>query len=176
MSTLAYASLTTSREDAAPGTSTTTSPGVGTYIDAFAALVPAEILTLHAVIIALVTETTKDTGGNSATRIVPADINTVRICFWALALLSMLLYAFGRLTDKKWDRLDFLRVLIPPLAFVGWTMLQKMTAFDAVWPQMPEPARTITALFFGIVLGLAAVALAYQVDKKVPPKTMPPEK
>jgi hypothetical protein len=161
MSTLAYASLTTSREAAAPGTSITTSPGVGTYIDAFAALVPAEVLTLHALIISY----TMQTRGH-ATMIIAGDEPILRFSFWGLIVLSMILYAGPRLFARKWDGWDFLRVLIPPLAFMGWTMLQKMTAFDAVYPELGETVRTIIALFLGVVLGLAAVALAYEVDRK----------
>ena len=161
MSTLAYASLTTSREAAAPGTSITTSPGVGTYIDAFAALVPAEVLTLHALIISY----TMQTRGN-ATMIIAGDEPILRFSFWGLIVLSMILYAGPRLFARKWDGWDYLRVLIPPLAFMGWTMLQKMTVFDAVYPGLGETVRTIIALFLGVVLGLAAVALAYEVDRK----------
>ena len=44
MSTLAYAALTTKREQSDPKTSTSTSPpGLKTYVDALAALVPAEV-------------------------------------------------------------------------------------------------------------------------------------
>ena len=60
MSTLAYAQLTNARDQALPGTSTTTSkPGIQTYMDAFAALVPAEVLTLHALVISYTTEIPK---------------------------------------------------------------------------------------------------------------------
>lgn len=166
MSTLAYAALTNARDTAAPNTSTKTSPGVGTYIDAFAALVPAEVLTLHGVIMSLTTITRKDSDGNDVTLIVPADLHDVQVCFWSLAILSMILYAGARLINKKWDRFDFLRILIPPLAFAGWTMLQKMTAFDAAWSHLHEPGRTLIALFLGVLLGLASVALAYQADQK----------
>ena len=77
MSTLAYARLTTSREAAAPHTSTPKSPGVGTYIDAFAALVPAEVLTLHAVIISYTTRTV-----DQKTFILPEGWNTLQVSFW----------------------------------------------------------------------------------------------
>lgn len=165
MSTLAYASLTTSREEAAPGTSTTNAkPGVGTYIDAFAALVPAEILSLHALIISYAT--TIDTQGN--TMIPKANVQTLSYSFWGLIVLSMILYAGPRLMSKKWDKFDFLRILIPPLAFLGWTMLQKVTVFDALFPSTPVIGRTVAALFLGVGLGLASVALAYQVDRKSP--------
>ena len=95
MSTLAYASLTTAREAAAPHTSTTQSPGVGTYIDAFAALVPAEVLTLHAVIISYTTRTV-----DKKTFILPEGWNTLQVSFWGLIVTSMVLYAGARLIKR----------------------------------------------------------------------------
>jgi hypothetical protein len=59
-------------------------------------------------------------------------------------------------------------MIIPPLAFVGWTMLQRSTAFDAVFPTMPQAARTVAALFLGAVVGGLAAALAYQADQQDP--------
>ncbi len=58
MSTMAYAQFTNRREAAQPGTSTSAAPpGVRTYVDALAALVPAETLTLHGLILSLTTKT-----------------------------------------------------------------------------------------------------------------------
>ena len=52
MSTLAYAALTSRRERSPQGrTESEASPGVGTYVDTLAALVPAEVLALHAAIL-----------------------------------------------------------------------------------------------------------------------------
>jgi len=50
MSTLAYQAITKRRDEATPGTSDATSPGVGKYVDALAALVPAEVLAAHALL------------------------------------------------------------------------------------------------------------------------------
>jgi len=125
--------------------------------------VPAEVLTLHAVIISYTTKTV-----DQKTFILPEGWNTLHVSFWGLIVTSMVLYAGARLIKRKWDRLDFLRVLIPPLAFVGWTMLQTMTAFDAVDPGLHQIPRTVIALFLGVGLGLASVALAYEIDKKDP--------
>lgn len=162
MSTLAYAAFTTKREQAAPNTSTSQSPpGVSTYVDAFAALVPAEVLTLHALILPVTTRTV-----NAATEI--THPGTLSWAFLGLLLLSVVLYVAPRLVAGKWDRLDYLRTAIPPLAFVGWTMLQRATAFDAVFPNLAEAPRTVGALFLGVVLGLVAVALAYKADQKNP--------
>lgn len=160
MSTLAYAQLTTKRDDARPSTSTSTAPpGVKTYVDALAALVPAEVLTLHALVLSVTTKVE-----SNVTRI--TEVATLRWAFVGLLVVSVGLYVAPRLLDKKWDRLDLLRMLIPPLAFVGWTMLQRATAFDATFPNTNDAARTVAALFLAVALGAAAAALAYKADQK----------
>lgn len=162
MSTLAYAAFTTNREVAKPGSSRTTSPpGVSTYVDAFAALVPAEVLTLHALILSVTTQTAAGT-----TQIVSPV--TLSWAFYGLVVLSIVLYVVARLMYAKWDRLDYLRVTIPPLAFLGWTMLQRATAFDAIFPNLGEAPRTVLALFLGVLLGIVAAALAYKADQRQP--------
>lgn len=162
MSTLAYASLTNKRESATPNTSTTTSaPGVKTYLDAFAALVPAEVLALHGLVLTYTTHTDKGVTG-----ILPAGETTLRYSFYALAILSVVLYLIPRSLEKKWDHADFIRMLIAPLAFVGWTMLQPVTAFDAAFPDMPVIPRTVIAVFGGVILGGVAAWLALYADKK----------
>jgi hypothetical protein len=168
MSTLAYAAITRKRERAKPGTSATTgAPGVKTYVDALAALVPAEVLTAHAAILTFTTDTVPATDpsrpGSVITITEPATLVGV---FWALIAVSMALYVAGRLMASTWDRWDWLRVLIPPLAFIGWTMLQKATAFDAVAPGFSQAGRSATAIIGAIVLGLLAAALAYKADQK----------
>jgi hypothetical protein len=162
MSTIAYASLTTARLKAMPNTSEKQSPpGVSTYVDALAALVPAEVLTLHAVILSVTTKT-----DSAITQIIAPG--TLFWAFFGLIALSILLYVISRLRAGKLDRLDFMRAAIPPLAFVGWTMLQRATAFDAVCASLAEAPRTVIALFLGVLLGLAAANLAYKADQKQP--------
>src|SRR5262245_6831172 len=139
----------------------TSSPGVNTYVDALAALVPAELLTLHAAIISVTTEI-KD---NTTTII---DVPTLRLAFWALLLLGIGFYLVPRLLDRKWEALDYLRVLIPPTAFVGWTMLQRATAFDAAFPGLAAAPRTVIALFLAVIVGAIAAALAYTAQQKQP--------
>lgn len=166
MSTWAYATLTTKRDQASPGTSASESPpGVKSYVDVLAALVPAEVLTLHAVILSFTTKTQQGETGNSMTAI--TEPGTLSWAFFGLLLLSVVLYAVPRF--RMWDRLDFFRVAIPPLAFVAWTMLQRATAFDAVWPQLGEAPRTVVSLFAAVLLGLLAATLAYRADQKSPP-------
>jgi len=165
MSTLAYARLTTAREESTPGKSSTTQPPqVGTYIDAFAALVPAEVLTLHAVIMSYTTAKASD----GSTQILAGNMSLLQSCFWILIVVSMVLYAGGRLSAKKWDRLDYIRILIPPLAFTGWTMIQTLTAFDAVWGNLPKVNRDISAILLCSLLGYLSTILADKADAKTP--------
>ena len=162
MSTFAYATLTSKREKAQPGQSEATSPGVQTYVDALASLVPAEVLSVHAVMLTFTT----DTDGQGVTKI--TQPGALQFVFWALVVLSMVIYVSGKW--KQWDqRWGYIRVLIPPLAFVGWTMLQKSTAFDAVAPGMNSALRDAIAIIGAVVLGIIAAQLAYKADQRQPP-------
>ena len=164
MSTLAYAVRTNaslaseSNPDVAPATST----GMKTYIDALAALVPAEVLAAHATILTFTTTTTN--GTVSITHGL-----ALAVAFYALIGLSVILYVSGRLMTGQWDAWDYARSLIPPASFVGWTMLQKATAFDAVvGSSFDEATRNVIALIGGVVLVVVAAALAYKVNTTPP--------
>ena len=178
MSTIAYAQLTNAREAAPSGTSTTTSsPGLRTYIDAFAALVPAEVLTLHALVVAATTTVvpaTKD--AEASTSIVVGQAGTLCFAFWGMVALSIILFAVPRYVGGKMDKFDGIRIAIAPLSFVGWTMLQRATAFDAAFPNVEAVPRTVIALFLGAVLGGVTAALALKADAKTPavPAPVPP--
>ena len=124
MSTFLYAMMTTKRDEAPEKKSTETSPGVKTYIDAMSALIPAEVLALHATLIQFGTKTSTDGDGQSVTTI--TDAGTLQWVFAGLVILSMFIYGAARW--KKLDHLDVYRIWIPPAAFVGWTMLQNSTA------------------------------------------------
>ena len=156
MSTLMYAALTNRRDAADAGTSKTTgAPGLGVYVDALAALVPAEVLSLHGLILTATTSR-----ANDVTTI--TDAQTLAWSFYGLVAASMVLYATPRL--GKWDRTDWLRVLIPPVSFVAWTMLQPATAFDAVDHGLRSSARTVIALFVASTVGFLAATLADRAD------------
>lgn len=164
MSTLAYGALTAKRKRADAGKSTTSeSPGVSTYVDTMAALVPAEVLAAHALILAKVTTT--EEGGEAAVTTI-TDPAVLEWVFWALVALSAGLYVVAQ--RAKWQRLDCVRVVVPPAAFVVWTMLQKTTAFDAVAPALGENARWAIAILGAIVLGGMATVLAMKADSNPP--------
>lgn len=165
MSTLLYGALTTERLRAQPGTSESVAPpGLGTYVDALAALVPAEVLALHGLVLSVTTATTERDGLPEVTITEPG---TLRLAFVGLIVLSVALYLVPRFKTR--EKLDAGRALIPPIAFVAWTMLQRATAFDAVWPTLGNAPRTVFALFAAAILGLVAARLAKQADGSPPP-------
>ena len=56
MSTIVYGALERKREEALPNTSSSQQPpGLTAYVDALSALVPAEVLALHAALLPLTT-------------------------------------------------------------------------------------------------------------------------
>ena len=88
----------------------------------------------------------------------PAELRAI---FLILCALSLLLYVGARLFPKnRWERFDFGRMFIPPLAFVCWTMLQRSTAFDAVWPGLDSALRTMGAVILAVILAAVAQWLA----------------
>lgn len=176
MSTLAYGALTRKREEAPPGESVSRrSPGLNTHIDALAALVPAEMLAAHAAVLSFTTETNETADGEKTTSI--TDAATLRWVFWALVALTVAFYIGGHLRRvggqmwKGWDRWDWLRMLIPAGAFVGWTMAQKATAFDAVAPDWSSNTRYAMAIIGAIVLGGLATLLSATADQQNPKET-----
>ena len=117
-----------------------------------------------------ITDTLTSPGSHWADKITTiTEATTLRWAFVGLILLSIVFYVAPRLTNGAWDRWDFVRASIPPLAFVGWTMLQRSTAFDAVAPNIASAPRTVLGLFLASVLGIVAAALAYKIDQKPPP-------
>lgn len=171
MSTLAYGALTRKREEADPNTSTTSSaPGLGSYVDTLAALVPAEVLGLHAAVLSLTTTTMQNPNGEAVTTI--TDPVTLKWAFGVLLLFSVGLYFIGH-QRQRWDRLDILRAAIPPLAFIGWTMAQKATAFDAFFPNWSQTPRDVAVLLLAAALGTVTALLATQADQKDPAKKDP---
>jgi hypothetical protein len=170
LSSFAYGALTRKRQDAQPqdaqprdGTSPAP-PGVGTYLDALTALVPAEVLSAHAVILTFTTKATLDAQGQAQTTISARD--PLVLAFWVLMLFSVLLY-FAGLKRIAWGW-DLAGAAIPPLAFLAWTMLQKATAFDAIAPGMDEALRSVIAILLATFLGGLAIVLAQRADAQSP--------
>jgi hypothetical protein len=184
MSTVAFGALATRRGKSDSGTSKWEEPpALNSYIDILAALVPAEVLAVYALVIAEVTKTTPQ-GQTQIT-----DPATLRWAFWLLIGLSMALFVVGRRpvrtpavvrqqsggTAPRWQHLewqDLIRLLIPPAAFVGWIMLQPTSAWNVVAPSMASGMRILIPTAGAVLLAAITKALVSHSDKKPSPPQM----
>jgi hypothetical protein len=157
MSTFAYGDKTRNLVNAPQGTGS----AVKNFVDTLTALVPAEVLVAHAVILQATSKSGKD-----VTTI--TDPTVLKWAFVGLTVLSVILYVAGR-RGAGWSRLDFARAAIPPLAFVGWTMLQTGSAFDAIAPGVSSAARVSIAVIGAIALGALAGTLGVKAQEQTPP-------
>ncbi len=165
MSTILYALLSKKREDSAPQKRQDTEPpGIKTYMDTLAALVPSEILGLHAFAIAFTT-TTKTIDGTKTTTIANENFGALQLVFWSCLVLTVLMYVIPRVLNKTWNKLDLGRVFIPPFAFVAWMMLQRPTALDAVVGNFDSTVRTVFAAVLAVGLAFASNSLAHEADQ-----------
>jgi hypothetical protein len=132
-------------------------------LDAVIALVPAEVLALHAIAINAWTETKEAPEGSDdgpTTVITNPDLLTV--AFFVLIFTAFALYWFRK--KDTWDPLDLVRALIPPAAFVVWTMAMQNTAFDAV-VHLDEGLRGFLAGVLAVLLAALAKRLATEADE-----------
>ncbi|TWP52518.1 hypothetical protein FKR81_09340 [Lentzea tibetensis] len=167
MSTVLYAQRTVERYAAAPDE--TSKPAL--VLDSVAALVPAEVLAAHALIVPMLTEKATTPQGEVVTIISGTNAATLSWVFWALLALASGVFLVGRMGRSAFGSGDVLRVLIPPAAFVCWTMLQQSTVFDGAFPSVDTGARNAGAVLGAIALGVLAGVLAYtaaQTDPNAP--------
>lgn len=163
MSSFVYGTVTAKRAASPAGMSKTTSPpAIGVYIDALAALVPAEALALYAGIVLPYSTRTVSVHGHTATII--SDPNLLSWSCVGLLALSSLLYAVGRKNAdlREWD---ILRLLIPPAAFAAWMLVQTPGVFEIWWPGSSIGGRAVIAAFAAVLLGILASVLGYQVNQ-----------
>ena len=166
MATFAYALRTKQRESQPSGKSISTGqPGNTTWLDAVAALVPAEVLAIHVFAVSKLTSTTEvNEAGNMTAVTTIDDPGALKWTFWVLVAFSAAIYIFK--ARSSFTQLDIFRVLIPPAAFVLWTMLTPDSAFDAAFPgDLSEARRELIAVIGAAFLGYAAKVLADKADQ-----------
>jgi hypothetical protein len=156
MSTVLYAQRTVTRYAATADET----PKPALVLDSVAALVPAEVLAAHALIMPLLTEKATTPQGEVVTIISEVNAATLGWVFWALLALASGVFLVGRM-GSAFRRGDVLRVLIPPAAFVCWAMLQQSTVFDGAFPDVSAGSRNAGAILGAIALGVLAGVLAY---------------
>ena len=178
MSSFLYGSLERKRTDAAIGTSTNeSSPGVRTYADSLAALVPAEALALYAVLLQAFSDQTTPQGEATAELLTITDQTAARWAVYGCLALSSLLFLSGKYRvggGKSFDLWDVARAVIPPLAFLGWLMLTSPLVVRTVAADAPvigdsgDALLQVIALLAAGFLGVLAAFLGYKADQVDP--------
>jgi hypothetical protein len=171
MSSFMYGFVNAQRQQApAKKSKKETPPGISTWVDLVAALVPAEVLAINALLLSFFVSTSKE-NNEAVTKI--TEPGPVKLVFLLSILASILFYFIGDRTKKtggngegggllaNWN---WLRALIPAVAYVLWTMLQKATAFDAVFPDVSQGFRVVVAIFAALVIGWLAKSLGDRSD------------
>lgn len=179
MSSFLYGSLERKRTEAPAGTSTTaSSPGVRTYADSLAALVPAEALALYAVLLQAFSDQTTPEGDATAELLTITDPTAATWAVYGCLVLSSFLFLSGKYRvggGKSFDLLDVARAVIPPLAFLGWLMLTSplvvRTAAADAWiiGDASDALLQVIALLSAGFLGVLAAFLGYKADQASPP-------
>jgi hypothetical protein len=167
MSALLYGALTAKRETTAGDTTRDKPPAFKTYVDGYAALVPAEVL---AAAIALTPVSSNSTRSTDKTTVVTVNPGDLKLTFWVLVLLGPTLYVIGHtrglreLSTFTWS--DVLRMAIPALAFIGWAAAaHPSTLFDAAI-SISDSKKALLIVVGAIVLGAAASALGVRADRQ----------
>lgn len=158
MSALLYGAMT---RKSAENSFADNSDMLKTYIDTVAALVPADVLFIHTLILSSV----QGKIGQDPTN---PENSMLIAAFVLLILLSIGLFWVPKFQNIKAEskiRLNYCRMFIPPVAFVTWTMLQKSTAFDAIAPNLPNGWRLLIALFLAVILIAWASVVGYKDNK-----------
>ena len=164
MSTVSYA-LITARREKSPASETTkdSPPGLPTYVDVLVALVPGEVLALHAILISYSTKVIDSTT-------VITDQGLLKWGFLVLLIASGLFYYGPKKLKGMWvgGKEDWARTFIPIFAFIAWTMLQKVTAIDALWPSLQEGTRFFAGCVIAAVLAMVSGNMANKADRHDP--------
>ena len=161
MSTIMYARLTNEtkaqpRFQLEEGKPETPDQKLAKVTQAVTALVPAEVLAIHAAVLAYATVV-----GNDGT----TSVTKPEVLKWSLPVLAAvatLLFVIGH--RGKWKRPDLGRALVPAIAFAAWTLL---TGTSAATPWLEDVDRGWILLIGGAVAALV-VALSFRLTPKAP--------
>jgi hypothetical protein len=130
-----------------------------------AALFPAEILTAHAFIVSKATTT--DADGN--TTITNGALLHDSLLWFLVA--SVVLYVIGR-GFASWSPTDFVRLLVPPLAFLVWAAVIGTTTALTPWiSELTAPGGALPKDWFvlaGVVSALILIAVSSRVNPPQP--------
>jgi hypothetical protein len=182
LSIVALANRTAARQLTEPNTPEADKPiAKSKYVDILAALIPAEVVAAHAFIISQTVET-KDADVEATTAKVNlqevTDIeNTtaLQVAFVGLVIACPIIYAAAKAGSKApWNRWDILRISIPTLAFVAWTMLTEPSVFDGFdQSKIGDKTQIVIGVLAALILGALAKLGQQKADDEAPPPAPP---
>ena len=144
-------------------TTETNGSSTSKIVTAVAALVPAEILAVHAAILGRTT--TMDEQGTTT-------ITNAPVLQWSLPFLLLLAIAIFVFTrgGSHWGKVDIVRMLIPCVAFLVWMALIGTSALSPWIAKLPQAMRANApdALFVGAVI---TAAFLIAINGKVNPSS-----
>jgi hypothetical protein len=172
VSALLYGALTAKRETTLGDTTSDVAPGFKTYVDALAALVPAEVLAAALALTPLSSNSTRAEGGTSEATVNVTSHSDLKLTFYILFFLGPILYLIGHTKGLRtrstlsWS--DLARMFIPAFAFIGWMAAQHpSTLFDAA-VSISDAKKAIFIVVGSIVLGALAARLGIRADQQNP--------
>lgn len=130
--------------------------------NAVSALIPADVLTLHALVVSLTTST--DSAGTTT-------ITQERFLggmFIMLLVVTAVVYLVGR-GRGEWTPADWVRLAIPLLAFVAWTALlgtSALTPWISLLARSGVAIPSFVLVVAAAVLGVIILALNDRVNPK----------
>jgi hypothetical protein len=127
--------------------------------DILAALVPAEVLAIHALAMTLGTTTTGS--GADATTVITSSTEMTWV-FWGMVVAAAFIYVTGA---RSLSLGHVGRAVLGSVAFVLWTMIQPSTAFDALGLDLSAFLRVMIAIGGAVVVAVLANVLASAADK-----------
>jgi hypothetical protein len=162
MSTLLYESVTSARESTDANTALTLNlrragapegapeeeKEVNKFVDSVAALVPAEGLALHLLILDAVTE--KNETEPDALTVTFVEKGWAQVGWGVCLLVVLFLYVVPHALKDKFGGLDLIRMLIPVAAFIAWTWMIETSLFDAV-ADWTDGKRAVLGAVLGVV-------------------------
>lgn len=125
-------------------------------ITALAGIVPVEIIAAHGLVLAATTTTKNDV----------TTITSATPLQWSLPILagvSIVAFLLGR-GLSGWKRVDFVRLAIPPIAFLIWTALIGTSALSPWIRDLDHAWVTVAAVGAGVLVVITSGLVA-------PPKT-----
>jgi hypothetical protein len=150
------------RADAEAAAEIPATGSIANVVDGLAAVVPAEALAFYTLALGWAVTAT---GAEAERTITVASDLSAWLLIGLSALLSVILFVIGK-GFANWERLDFVRMVIPPTATLLWLTFQEPSLpVLLLSPELKGPFQ-IVAAFLAVVLIVLATALSVKKENE----------